>query len=140
MYQPVTDYSYLAEIKLVNTVAAGTRVPFLDIPQLRLLMKGVKTVGLQCMSRTDLTVSPNSNTVVNVLTGMVLTIAVEGSEGSGEDVYQWPCNDLRSAVNSGLIRMLKDKRINFPKSYITILDATGLAQNEAVVFNIIYRK
>jgi len=71
-----------------------------------------------------------------VLTGMVLTLAI----GSKEDVYLMPCEDLRPATNSGLIRLFKEKTINFPKSYITILDATGLAVNEALIFNIIYRK
>ena len=132
MYQPVIDYSYLAEIKLVNAPAANQKVNFLDIPQIR----NVKTIGIECFRRADLTISPNSNTVVAVLTGMVLTLAI----GSKEDVYLMPCEDLRPATNSGLIRLFKEKTINFPKSYITILDATGLAVNEALIFNIIYRK
>jgi hypothetical protein len=129
---PIAQYTYLAEIKLVNAPANGQKVPFLDIPQLR----NVKTIGIECFKLTDLTISPNSNTVVSVLTGMVLTLAIQ----SAEDIYLYPCNDLNPALNSGLIRPFAEKKIDFPKSYITILDSTGLSQNESVLFNIIYRK
>lgn len=137
MYQPVIEYSYLAEIKLVNAPLAGQTVPFLDIPQLRLAMKSVKTVGLSVFTATQLAVSPNSNTMVSTVAGMVLTLQVEGS---AQDIYNIPCVDLLSASNSGLIRLFKEKTINFPKSFITILSATSLNLNESVCFNIIYRK
>lgn len=140
MYQPVTEFEYTVEVKLVNAPAQGQKVPFVDIPQLRQGGKSkkelVKTIGIQAFNATDITVSPTTNAIVPVLTGMVLTLSV----GSDEDIYQVPVNDLRSAANSGLIRLFKEKQINFPKSYITILDATGLAVSQSVLFNIIYRK
>lgn len=135
-YQPVIDYSYLAEIKLVNAPAAGQKVPFLDIPQLRTGTQKIKTIGISCYTRTQLTVTPNSNVTVALVTGMVLTLAI----GSEEEIYLIPCIDLVSANNAGLIRLLREKEINLPKSYITILDAAGLAVNESVLFNFIYRK
>lgn len=140
MYQPVIQNSYLAEIKLVNAPAAGQKVNFLDIPQLRDdprdPRRRVFTVGISCYNSSQLAVSPNSNTVVATLTGIVVTFAIH----STEEIFQIPAIDLNSATNSGLIRLFKDKVINFPKSYITILDATGLNQNESVLFNIIYRR
>lgn len=131
MYQPVIFRSYLTEVKLVNPPTNGDKVPFLDIPQIR----NVRTIGIECFQRADLSVTPNSNVTVNLLTGMIVTFSVQ----STEEIYQFPCNDLRPANNAGLIRLFKEKVINFPKSYITIMDNTGLSQNEAVLFNIIYQ-
>lgn len=140
MYQPVIQNSYLAEIKLVNVPAAGQKVNFLDIPQLRDdpsdPRRRVLTVGVSSYSAAQLTTSPNANTVVSTLVGLVATFAIH----STEEIFQIPVADLNSATNSGLIRLFKDKVINFPKSYITILDATGLNQNESVLFNVIYRR
>ncbi len=132
MYQPIIGRSYLTEIKLVNAPSVGQKVPFLDVPQLR----NVYTVGIECFTATQLTRSPNSNAVVTVVTGMVLTLAINNTE----EVFQIPCIDLVPGSNSGLIRMFKNKIVNLPKSYITIFDTGVLAQNEAVVFNFIYEK
>ena len=129
---PITERSYLTEVQLVNAPGNIQKVPFLDIPQLR----NVKTIGIECFNVNDLAVSPNNNVVVATLVGMTVTFAI----GSGEEVYQYPCNDLRPAFNSGLIRLFRDKVINFPKSYITIISNAGLNQNESVLFNIIYKK
>lgn len=137
--QPVIDYSYLVEVPITITPIAGNRIKFSDIPQLRDAvnkMKRVFTVGLEVLDSTSLTISPSGLTVVPSLTGLVLTLAI----GSQEDIFQFPCSDLNPLNNSGLIRMLKDKIINWPNSYITILDATGLAINQAIVFNAFYNR
>lgn len=140
MYQPVIELSYLTEVKLVNTPTNGQRVNFLDIPQLRDNPNNpkfrVKTIGIECFDVNTLTISPNSNVVVGKLTGLVVTFAI----GSTEEIFQFPCNDLNTPTNSGLIRLFKEKTINFPKSYITIVDATGLNVNESVIFNVIYKR
>lgn len=140
MYQPVIQNSYLAEIKLVNVPANGQKVNFLDIPQLRDdprdPRRRVFTVGVSSYDVNQLAISPNSNPVVSTLAGLVVTFAIH----STEEIFQIPVIDLNSVSNSGLIRLFKDKIINFPKSYITILDSTGLNQNDSVLFNVIYRR
>lgn len=130
MYQPIINRSYLTEVLFTNTPSVGMRVMFLDIPQLR----NVTTVGLECFTATQLTTSPNSKVVVTAVTGIVLTLAI----GNVEEVFQVPCIDLVPGSNSGLIRLLKNKTINLPKSYITVLDATGLVIDTSVLFNFIY--
>lgn len=130
MYQPVINRSYLTEIKLVNPPGVGQKVPFLDVPQLR----GVNTVGITAYTAKQLTLSPQSNVVVSLATGLVLTLAINNTE----EIFQFPVIDLIPGENSGLIRLFKNKMVNLPKSYITILDPAALAQNEAVVFNFIY--
>lgn len=132
MYQPVINRSYLTEVKLVNVPSNGQKVPFLDVPQLR----NVFTTSITAYTATQLTTSPQSNIVVGSLVGLVLTLAIVNTE----EVYQIPCIDLQPQSNSGLMRLFKNKQVNLPKSYITILDATGLNQNESVVFNFIYEK
>lgn len=140
MYQPVIQNSYLAEIKLVNVPANGQKVNFLDIPQLRDdprdPRRRVFTVGISSYDVNQLAISPNSNPVVSTLAGLVVTFAIH----STEEIFQIPVIDLNSVSNSGLIRLFKDKIVNFPKSYITILDSTGLNQNDSVLFNVIYRR
>lgn len=132
MYQPIINRTYLTEIKLVNGPVAGQKINFNDVPQLR----DVVTVGLECFYNAQLTISPNSNTVVTLVTGLVLTMVVDTTE----EVFQMPCIDLVPGSNSGLIRLFRNKVFNLPKSYITILDATNLNQNESVLFNFIYEK
>jgi len=129
-YQPIISKSYLTEINLVNAPTQGAKVPFLDIPMLR----GVRTIGLSCFTETQLTKSPNNKTIVSTVAGLVLTLAVV----STEEIFQFPCYDLVSGNNSGLIRLLNNKIIDLPKSFITILDTSSLSQDESVCFNFIY--
>jgi len=132
MYQPIINRTYLTEVEFVNTPSAGGKFQFLDIPQLR----GMQTVGLECFTATQLTTSPNSKVVVAAVTGLVLTLAIDNVE----EVFQIPCIDLVPGSNSGLIRLFKNKIINLPKSYVTILNPAGLSINEVVLFNFIYEK
>jgi hypothetical protein len=142
MFQPVLHFTYLTEIKLTNNPAANQVYKFADVPELRnkaVKQSGpiiIKTNSIQAYKRSDLTVTPNSNVTVNLLTGIVLTLQI----GSTEEFFRYPCNDLNPAANSGVMRILANKEINLTNSYITILDATGLAQNDSVLFNFCYKK
>jgi len=132
MYQPIIKNTYTVEVVLNAAPSAGQKIKFVDIPQIR----DVYTVGIQCFQRAQLTTSPSSLLVVTTIAGMTVTFA----EQSSEDVFLYPCTDLNPALNSGITRMFKQKVLNFPKSYITINDATGLAVNQSVIFNILYYK
>jgi hypothetical protein len=132
MEQPIIQRSYLAEIKLSLAPAANQRIFFLDVPELRAV--NAMMTGIEVFDVNSLVTSPNGNPVVTAVTGIIVTFA----EASTETVYQYPCFDLTPNNNSGLIRLFNKKKINLPKSYITILNSTGLNQNDAVVFNFIY--
>lgn len=133
-YLPVAQRTYLTEIKLQNAIAVGQRIPFLDVPELSQRGLGAMIYAIECFNATDLSVSPNGNAVCPLVTGMVVTFAEEATE----TVFQYPCNDLRPANNSGLIRMFNNKKINLPKSYITLFSVAGIAQNQSVLFNFYY--
>lgn len=133
MEQPIIQRTYLTEIQLTQTPAAGQNPPFLNIPQLR--AENAIIQGIQCFDSDSLATSPSALTVVSVLSGIVVTLV----EASTENVYKYPCTDLLPTANSGFIRVFKNKKIDLSKSYITILNAAGLSINQSVVFNFIYK-
>ena len=131
--------SFLVERNIgASAPTAGQRISFVDVPTLR----NVKIYGIQCISETQLTKSPNNATVVSALgcAGAILTVNVRVRDNSAEDVYQYPCFDLVPSSNGGLIRWYNGIMIDLPKSYITITDATNQSANESFVFNFIFRK
>lgn len=134
MYQPIIKKSYLTEIKLTLTPAVGTRIFFVDVPELSQREHEVYVTGIECFNATYLTQTPNGNTTVSTVAGLVLTVA----EASTENVFQYPCTDLQPGLNGGFIRVFNKKKINLSKCYVTILDATSLSVNQAVLFNFLY--
>lgn len=127
--------SYLVELNLPS-IALGQRYTFLDVPQLR--YNAVIIEGLEGFTNTQLAVSPNNKNIITP-TGslnLVLTLVVDETE----DIYQIPYYTLISSNNAGLIREFANKRINLVKSYITILNTTGLTAGESAIFNFYYRK
>lgn len=127
--------SYLVELNFPS-IALGQRYTFLDVPQLR--YNAVIIEGLEAFTSDQLAVSPNNKTIVSLASSLnlVLTLVVDETE----DIYQIPYYTLISSQNSGLIREFANKRINLVKSYITILNTTGLSANQSAIFNFYYRK
>lgn len=136
MYQPVIDKYYMVEVQLTS-VGANAVIPFKDIPQLREKMRDVKTIGITAYTAAQLATSPLGLTVIAAanVTGIVVTFVTDLKE----EIYRMPLIDLVSGSNSGLIRIFREKKINFPKSYITILTPGTLAVNQSVPFGIIYK-
>lgn len=127
--------SYLVELNLPS-IALGQRYTFLDVPQLR--YNAVIIEGLEGFTNTQLAVSPNNKNIITSAgsLNLVLTLVVDETE----DIYQIPYYTLISSNNAGLIREFANKRINLVKSYITILNTTGLTAGESAIFNFYYRK
>jgi hypothetical protein len=127
--------SYLVELNL-PTISLGQRYTFLDIPQLR--YNSVIIEGIEAFSVDQLAVSPNNKTIVSTAAtlNLVLTLVVDETE----ELYQIPYYTLISSENAGLIREFANKRINLVKSYVTILNTTGLTAAQSVIFNFYYRK
>ena len=131
--------SYLAEINFPTAAAAGQRIYFKDIPTLtpRDGKTVIETVALQVLTRTDLAVSPNGNTVItdaNAAT-LLLTLTV----GSRERCFLIPATTLRSSINGGNIRRFYNLPINVVKSYVQVVSA-GINATESVCFNFYYRE
>lgn len=131
----IIENSYLVEVNLPS-ITLGQRYTFLDIPQLR--YNAVTMMGIEAFTASQLATSPNNKTVISGAgsVNIVCTFVVNETE----DIYQIPYYTLISSNNAGLIREFQNKRINLVKSYITILNVSGLNANESVMFNFYYKK
>ena len=130
----IINRSYLVELNLPS-ISVGQRFFFLDVPQLR--YNAVVIEGVEGFINTGLVSSPNGKNIISA-TGqlnLVVTLVVDETE----EHYQIPYYTLVSGNNAGLIREFNNKRINLVKSYITILNTTGLTAGESAIFNFYYR-
>lgn len=124
--------SYLAEVNLGNsTPGQGQNINFQDYPQLR----DIYITGITSFEVAQVAVSPSGKTVVGSLTGITLTLK---DKFNMDMVYQYPSYDLQPSLVNGYYRDFIPFQLQLTKSYITILDPTGLNANESIVFNIFY--
>lgn len=133
MIQPIIERSYLVEVNL-GTIAAGKKINFQYIPQL----EGAEIYGIQTFSSDQLGVTPNLAVVPTLLglTSLIVNFFVEDDE----QIFQMPLADLNSEALSGFVRLFNNKKINITKSFITILTTTNLNNNEAAVFQFLFKK
>lgn len=124
--------SYLIEINLGTTVpGAGANLNFQDYPQLR----DVYCIGLSVADINTASVSPSGKTVVSSTAGITLT-AID--KYNMEILHQYPTKDLNPYYTSGFYRDINPFPIQLTKSFITILNNSGLNANESVLVNIYY--
>lgn len=124
--------SYLAEINLGNsTPGQGQNINFQDYPQLR----DIYITGITTFEDAQVAVSPTGKTVVPSLTG--ITVSLKDIYNM-DMVFQYPAYDLQPSLVNGYYRDFIPFKLQLTKSYITILDPTGLSANESVLFNIFY--
>ena len=124
--------SYLAEVNLgTGTVGAGQNVNIQDYPQLR----DIYITGIQVFDNNQLALSPQGKTVVSTLKGITLTLM---DKYNMEMIFQYPTFDLNPANVAGFYRDINPFYLQLTKSYISILDPTGLASSESVILNIFY--
>lgn len=132
MIQPIIEKSYTVEVNL-GTVAEQKQINFQFIPQL----EGTTIYAVQAFCFTDVAKSPSgANTVIEA---GLSSLAVTFSVGDNQDVYLMPVYDLRPGNIYGFTRMFNNKRFSLTKSFVTILATTNLSNNQAVVFNFLYR-
>jgi hypothetical protein len=132
MIQPIIEKSYLVEVNL-GTLAAQKQINFQFIPQLQ----NAVIYSVQTFSASEIGTSPNGAAVVTAagMASLTVTFAV----GDNQDIFLYPCTDLRSPAVSGFQRMFSNKVFNLTKSYVTIQATTGLTANDSILFNFIYR-
>ena len=124
--------SYLAEVNLgTDTVGAGQNINIPDYPQLR----DIYITGIQVFDANQVSISPQGKTVVPLLTGITLTLM---DKYNMEMIFQYPAFDLNSANVAGFYRDINPFYLQLTKSYITVLDPTGLSSNQSVMLNIFY--
>ena len=130
--QPIIEKSYLVELGL-GTPAANAQRNFAFIPQL----EGSEIYAIQAFTSTQVAVSPSGATVITA--AGAASLALTFSVGSNQDLFLVPYYDLVSGNNAGFIRMINNKKLNLTKSFVTMLTATNLNVNEAIILNFIYR-
>lgn len=124
--------SYLIEVNLgSSTPGAGQNINIQDYPQLR----DVYITGIEAFNADQITKSPAGKDVVTTNTGITLTLM---DKYNMEMMFQYPTSDLNPGVVSGFYRDIVPFYLQLTKSYITILDTTGLSANESVIFNVFY--
>lgn len=124
--------SYLIEVNLgSSTPGAGQNINIQDYPQLR----DVYITGIEAFNADQITKSPAGKDVVTANTGITLTLM---DKYNMEMMFQYPTSDLNPGVVSGFYRDIVPFYLQLTKSYITILDTTGLSANESVIFNVFY--
>jgi hypothetical protein len=124
--------SYLAEVNLGGTAPGnGQNINIQDYPQLR----DVYITGVEVFDASQVAISPAGRVVVTGLTGITLTLM---DKYNMEMVYQYPTFDLNPARVGGFYRDFIPFNLQLTKSYISILDNTGLNAGESVVLNFFY--
>lgn len=124
--------SYLIEVNLGSTLAGnGANITFQDYPQLR----DVYVTGIEILDNNTITKSPSGKDVVQTLLGITTTLI---DKYNMEILHQYPAQDLNPDARSGFYRDFVPFPIQLTKSFITILNNTGLAANESVMVNLFY--
>jgi hypothetical protein len=131
---PIAQNTYLVEVKLPATIAVGTQINFGFIAQL----DGAEIYGIESLATQDIGSSPNQNFTIDIagLPSLLVTFVV----GEQEDLYQLPITDLNYFFNKGITRSFNKLKIDFTKSYLTIVSTVNILANESICFNFIYKK
>lgn len=125
--------SYLVELSLgAATPAAGQQINFKDQPYLR--EKNI--YGIEVLSATQLAVAPSGATMI--VAADVPKFTFTAQFGKVRPIENMSLSSLYPSDNSGFYREFNPFKLDFTKSFIKIVDATGLAANEALAFNFFY--
>ena len=124
--------SYLIEVNLGTTVPGqGTNIPFQDYPQLR----DIYITGITTSDSNTVTFSPAGKNVVTTLSGISVTFI---DKFNMEILRGYSAKELNPYYQYGFYRDFNPFQLQLTKSFITILDNTGLSAGESVIFNIFY--
>lgn len=124
--------SYLIEVNLGSSApGTGQNINIQDYPQLR----DVYITGIEAFNADQITKSPAGKTVVAANTGITLTLM---DKFNMEMMFQYPTADLNPGIVAGFYRDIVPFYLQLTKSYITVLNASGLNANESVIFNVFY--
>lgn len=133
MFQPIIDQTFPVEVQM-SQISVGSVINFPNTPQLN----DKWIYGIQTFTSSQMAASPNQRAVVTSANaaGLLVTLVV----GEDEQVYKYPYLDFNSATVSGLIRILKERKLTIVKCYVTVVAAGTLATTDSMIFNFIYKK
>ena len=127
--------SQLIEAQFTGTPATGKKYQFTEIPNIS--RNNIVVYGFEAFTATQLSVTPNNNTVVasGVSDQLVVTFIDNDNK---ERVYQLPYYTAIRSLNGGFVLMVKPFILNLTRSYVQITDATGISSNQVASFNLYY--
>jgi hypothetical protein len=126
--------SQLVEATFVGGAAAGKKYQFTEVPNLS--RNNIIVYGFEAFTATQLSVTPNNNTVVPAADSDNITVTFVDNENR-ERIYQLPYYTAIRSVNYGFVLMVKPFILNLTKSYVQCTAAGSIASTTAC-FNIYY--
>ena len=132
----VTEKSLLVEV-VINSTATGSIFTLPDNQILR--QPNVEVYGVEVFNADQLSKSPGNRTVISAAASTNIVVTLQDNKSINR-INQAPYLSLNSAVNNGIIREFKPFKMVLTKSFITVLNNTGLTAGEAAVLNIIYKE
>jgi hypothetical protein len=126
--------SYLIEVNLGAAVpGVGSNLYIKDYPTLR----DVWFCGVTSHTNQTLAKSPAGADTITA-TGEQQIAATFVDRYNQEIIKSYPCRDLVPYYVSGFYRDFKPFQLQLTKSYITILNTTGLSANQSILLNVFY--
>jgi len=131
----IINRSQLIEAQFTGTPATGKKYQFTEIPNIS--RNNIVIYGFEAFTATQLSVTPNNNTVVasGVSDQLVVTLIDNDNK---ERVYQLPYYTAIRSLNGGFVLMVKPFILNLTRSYVQITSATGISANEVASINLYY--
>lgn len=127
--------SQLIEAQFTGTPAVGKKYQFTEIPNIS--RNNILIYGLEAFTSTQLSTTPNNNTVVAAGVSDQLVVTLIDNDNK-ERVYQLPYYTAIRSLNGGFVLMVKPFILNLTRSYVQITDATGISSNQVASFNLYY--
>ncbi len=135
IYSLVAKRYQLVECQFTGTPAVGNKYPFLDIPNLS--RNNIIVYGFEAFGATQLSVTPNTNTVIAAADIDQIVITLRDIH-KDEFIYQIPYYTAIRSLNGGLPIIIKPRVINLTDCYMQITDTTGISQDEVGVVGLYY--
>lgn len=118
-----------------GTPAVGKKYYFNDIPNLS--RNNIVLYGIEAYTAAQLAATSSGSTVIADADKDQVLVTLKNTQNE-EFIYQIPLVDLIRSENGGFVLMLEPQLINLTDCYVQLVDATGVASGEEVVFNFYY--
>jgi len=136
MFQPIIEKRYLWEINL-TTVSSGQIYNMTVAPQILL---DAYVYGIACYVNTSVGYSPNNAPVVTAVEAANVLMTLQAMDNSDQFVWLAPYTDFCPTFNNGALRIFKPRKINWSKSYVQLINSTGVTAGHSVIIDVIYKK
>lgn len=135
MFQPIIERRYLFEVNL-TTISNGQIYNLTVAPQILL---DAQVYGLMMYTNGSVGFSPNNAPVVTNGGAANILVTFQELQTSNQFVNQAAYTDFCPTFNNGAVRIFKPRKVNWSKSYIQVINTTGLTAGQSVIIDVIYK-